>query len=452
MKTLFPLLMGILVICYGCSKDESQPPNPNPTGEDEPEEPTTENPEEQEPEMVTYFTFEALTNTGDTDDWVIIHDENGVLLDFKSFEFGDKFEFQVLEEEPQPNNFTITLFNYKNSIEGEMLHTIKSYPNISAESNWKHTPNAKANNEVQRGSPIGSVNITVNDAISPKYQFFSDTGGFIQSDYGPDFEGVTQNIFNENISIYQEQKLFYSFYDSNNQVKYYSIENVSDGDEIILDYSDFQSYDSYLEVDLPEDGAQHNLLAVVNTFEENQNISVSNGIHFYFIIDIVDSDSTDPLKLGYLDAYSKYHSVLSLNNNTYAYSLVKFGDKPNEISIPNDTAITVSDESISNYQFETNLGFQMKDILWEVKEGEIYVDLIQTTWNVFSAPDFSGTIGEIPEEIQSSYPNLRIDDLILTSTTLHLDFITYPDLLQVEFINPELKTYYKSHEYFRFKH
>lgn len=449
MKNLFPLLLGILFICYGCSKDESQPPNPNPT---EGEGPTTENPDEQEPEMVTYFTFEALTNTGETDDWIIIHDENGVLVDFRPFEFGDIFEFQVSEEEPQPDNFTITLFNYKNSVEGEMLHTIKSYPNISAESNWRHTPNAKANNDVQRGSTIGSVSITVNDAISPKYQFFSDRGGFIQSDYGPDFEGVTQNIFNENISIYQEEMLFYSFYDSNNDVKYYSIENISDGEEIILNYSDFQSYDSYLEVNLPQDGASHNLLAVVNVFEENQNISVSNGIHFYFIIDIVDSGYTDPLKLGYLDAYSKYHSVLSLNNDSYAYSLVKFGDKPNEISIPNDATINVLDESISNYQFETNLDFQIQDVSWEVTEGERYVDLIQTNWNIISAPGNSGTFGEIPEEIQATYPNLKIEDLNLTATTLHLDFITYPDLLQVEFINPELKTYYKSHEYYRFKH
>jgi len=281
---------------------------------------------------------------------------------------------------------------------------------------------------------------------------FSDRGGFIQSDYGPDFEGVTQNIFNENISIYQEEMLFYSFYDSNNDVKYYSIENISDGEEIILNYSDFQSYDSYLEVNLPQDGASHNLLAVVNAFEENQNISVSNGIHFYFIIDIVDSGYTDPLKLGYLDAYSKYHSVLSLNNDSYAYSLVKFGDKPNEISIPNDATINVLDESISNYQFETNLDFQIQDVSWEVTEGERYVDLIQTNWNIISAPGNSGTFGEIPEEIQATYPNLKIEDLNLTATTLHLDFITYPDLLQVEFINPELKTYYKSHEYYRFKH
>ena len=222
--------------------------------------------------------------------------------------------------------------------------------------------------------------------------------------------------------------------------------------EIILNYSDFQSYDSYLEVNLPQDGASHNLLAVVNAFEENQNISVSNGIHFYFIIDIVDSGYTDPLKLGYLDAYSKYHSVLSLNNDSYAYSLVKFGDKPNEISIPNDATINVLDESISNYQFETNLDFQIQDVSWEVTEGERYVDLIQTNWNIISVPGNTGTFGEIPEEIQATYPNLKIEDLNLTATTLHLDFITYPDLLQVEFINPELKTYYKSHEYYRFKH
>ncbi|WP_437395933.1 hypothetical protein [Flagellimonas lutimaris] len=446
MKNLFPMLLGILFICYGCSKDESQPPNPNPT---EGEEPTTENPEEQEPEMVTYFTFEALTNTGDTDDWVIIHDENGVLLDFKSFEFGDNFEFQVLKEEPHPDNFTITLFNYKNSVEGEMLHTFKSYPNISAESHWKYTSNAGANNDSARDSSTGSFNITIKN-VSPKYRWISDRNGILVATGGPDLPGFTGNYTHENIPIYDNPDFFFTIYDSSNNLKYYSIENVSDGDDITLDYSDFKSFDSYLEVELPNTTSTYKLSSISAVFEDDQSMNLSGGkFTSYFF---ADAEPPSPLKLGYLDTYSKYLSIISYNSDEFLYAYTKFGDRPDEIIIPENKSITILNESIYNYQFETNLDFQMKDVLWEVTEGERYVDLVQTTWNIFSAPSFSGTIGEIPTEIQEAYSNLKIEDLNLTSTSLHLDFINYTDLIQVEFITPELKTYYKPHEYFKFKH
>ena len=228
------------------------------------------------------------------------------------------------------------------------------------------------------------------------------------------------------------------------------MENMNDGDDITVDYSDFKSFDSYLEIALPDSPSTYQLSSISAFFDEGQPIDLSGGkFTSYFF---AETEPPKPLKLGYLDSFSKYLSIISFNSDDFLYAYSKFGDKPDEIVIPENKAINVVNESVYNYEFESNVDFQMKDVLWEIKEGERYVDLIQTSWNVFSAPGFSGTIGEIPEEIQSSYPNLRIDDLILTSTTLHLDFITYPDLLQVEFIDPELKTYYKSHEYFRFKH
>lgn len=447
MKNLFPFLMGILLICYGCSKDESQQPNPNPT---EGEEPTNEEPQEQEPEMITYFAFEALVDTGQTDDWIIIHDDKGSLLDFKPFEFGDTLEFQVLEDGIQPNNFTVTLFKYKNSVDGEMMHNIESYPNIAAESHWQYTSDPSATNDLPRDSSTGSFNITVENVVSPKYRWISDRQGILVATSGPDLPGFIDNYTHENIPIYESPDFFFTIYDSSNDLKYYSMENMNDGDDITVDYSDFKSFDSYLEIALPDSPSTYQLSSISAFFDEGQPIDLSGGkFTSYFFAETVPPK---PLKLGYLDSFSKYLSIISFNSDGFLYAYSKFGDKPDEIVIPENKAINVVNESVYNYEFESNVDFQMKDVLWEIKEGERYVDLIQTSWNVFSAPGFSGTIGEIPEEIQSSYPNLRIDDLILTSTTLHLDFITYPDLLQVEFIDPELKTYYKSHEYFRFKH
>ncbi|MDC6385585.1 hypothetical protein PP180_09410 [Muricauda sp. SK9] len=445
MKYPATLLLALTVLFASCSSDGTSDPII-----DDNEDPTGENPQEEEPKMVTYFTFEVLRSTADTDDWIIIHDENGNLLDFKQFEFDDTFDFQVMEGEIQPNNFTITLFSYTNSIEGEMLHIIKSYPNISLGSHWKYTLGPGANNYAPRNPSTGSFNVTVANVVSPKYQWISDRQGILVATSGPDLPGFTSTESHENIQLYDNPDFFYTIYDSSNDLKYYVIEDPTDGEEITLDYSDFKSFDSYLEVELPSTISTYSLSSISAVFDDDQPISLSGGKFTSYFFG--DTNPPAPLKLGYLNSYSKYLSIISYNTDEFLYAYTKFGDKPDEIVIPENKWITVLNESIYNHEFETNLDFQLKDVLWEIKEGEPFVDLVQTTWNVYSSPDFSGTIGQIPEEIQEAYTNLRIEDLDLTSTSLHLDFITYPDLIQVEFIDPELKTYYKPHEYFKFKH
>src|SRR6056297_51751 len=355
MKNLVPMLLGILFICYGCSKDKSQPPNPNPT---EGEEPTTENPEEQEPEMVTYFTFDPFLPTSETDDWIIIHDENGNLLDYKPYEHDDVFEFQMLEGNEMPNNLTITLFRYEGILEGHIQHFIKSYPEIPTGSVWRQTSKPQNVNGHTREGATGNFNITTTNLVSPKYQTISDKNGPILARSGPDLEGFISDESFKNVPIYSENKFFYSIYDSNDELKYHEIEEINDGDEIIVDYSDFKPFDSILEVEIPN-YPSYFILCIVSAFESEQPINFTGGKSLSYII----SDVTAPnlLKIGYLDSYSKYHSIFNFNNDEYVYNFIKYGDKPDAITIPDTPTITVENTSISNYQFETNVNYQMKD-------------------------------------------------------------------------------------------
>jgi len=446
MKNLFPILLGILLFGFGCSSEEPQQPDPNPSGE---EEPTNENPQEQEPEMVTYFTFDPFLPTSETDDWIIIHDSDGNLLDYKPYEYDDVLEFQILEGNDMPNDLTITLFRYEGILEGHIQHFIKSYPEIPAGSIWKQTSDPQNINGHTRADATGSFNITTTNLVSPKYQTISDKNGPIMARSGPDLEGfITDETFN-NVPIYTENEFFYSIYDSEDELKYHVIEEAYDGEDIVVDYSEFKPYDSILEVEIP-DHPSYFVLCIISAFESDQPINFTGGKSLSFIISEIDAPN--PLKIGFLDTYNKYHCIFNFNNEEYAYNYIKYGDKPNAITIPNTPTITVEDSSISNYRFETNLDYRMKDVFWEVSEGENFVDLIKTTWNVYSSPEFVGTIGEIPDEIQETYPDLRINDLMLKSTMLHLDFISYPELIQEEFVNPDLKTYYKSRETLQFKH
>ncbi|WP_036381255.1 hypothetical protein [Muricauda sp. MAR_2010_75] len=435
MKNLKPMLLGFLFIFYGCSKDESEEPNPDPTGD-------------EEPEMVTYFTFEVALSTAETDNWIIIHDKDGELLDYREFEAGDSLIFDI-QEKKLPDNLTISLFTYDNSSFGNMRHTIKSYPEIQIGSNWNFGPYPEYDPVTFRDQ-TGSFDISVNNAVSPRYETFSDKDGHIYTKQGLD-NGVKDQVSHLDVRLNEYNNIFYTFYDSDNESKYFFIEDISDEDIIEVDYSEFNFYDYYLEVDIPiSNPVAYNLYVVVQAFEDNQSYSIGGGIY----TTLIDTSALapNPIKIGYLDLYSRYRTRFSFGSDVYEYDYEKYGVKPENISIPKNASFTIADQSFSNYQFITNLDYQMKDVQWEVKEGVPLVNRIQTTWNVISSPYFSGTIGEIPEEIQQTYPNLRVGNLNLISTSLHLDFLSYPDLIHQEFIEPELKAIYDSHEIFRFYH
>ena len=438
MKYLLPFLLGIFLVFASCSGEGTTDPII-----DDNEDPTGENPQEEEPELITYFTFEVSRNTADTDDWVIIHDENGNLLDYKPFESGDTLVFEISEDEVQPNSLTITLLEYDNSITANMLHNLNTYPEVPMGSHWKHTDDAEPVNENYRGAATGNFFVSLSNAVTPKYQVLSDRKGLISYQNGF-FQQLEFNAL-----IYDSSTIHYSIYDTNNDLKYFEIDGVSNDDQIFIDYTDFQSYDSYVEINLPVDVyPSHFLISEVTAFEEDRPMNMSGGVYFNYVIS--ENNATSPYKLGYLNSYSKYHTFLFLSLSSHAYFYEKYGAKPEEISIPENPTISVTNESISNFQFETNVDFQMKDVLWEVKEGSNMVDLVQTSWHIISTPGFMGTIGEIPEEIQQTYPSIKINELKLSSTSLHLDFITYPELIQREFITPELKTFYQSNEIFSF--
>ncbi|SDQ16712.1 hypothetical protein [Flagellimonas zhangzhouensis] len=440
MKKLIPMLLGSLIILNGCSKGESQEPNPETPNQ---EDPTNETPEEEEPKMVTYFTFEALLDTSESDDWIIIHDDEGNLLDFSPYEEGNLLTFDKLDNELS-STFTVTFFNYFVEPTGVLQHTIKSYPEISIGSTWKQTPEPLAVNEPIKGVQEGYFQIFVENAPAPKYRAISDKYGLSFYEHGwPYSEDIIENF----CGIYRHNNLHYSFYDSNDELKYYTIQNVSHEDYLFVDYSEFKSYDSYVEIDIPFEYRQYPTYQFnVTAFESDEPFSRSGGIQILYVIFSQPLLLTNPLKFGYLDSYDRYKTELWFDLGAVVYNYRSFGAKPDEITIPKNATRTVIKNSIYQYEFETNVNHQMKHVSWS--NWDSYDSPYKTNWNVYSGPEFYGKIGEIPQEIQQSYPNLGIQDMQHKGTSLYLDFITYPDLIQQEFVQPDQKTYYSSYEIF----
>lgn len=139
MKLLKFLFIFTLCILYiNCSKSETPTTISDPEidkGEEDTE-PTTP----QEPIFETYFSLsvDESKDTSITDDWILIHDFNGNVLDFKSFETGDQFEFEDLNTN-LTDQINISFFSFistANSVLPYDQYTINTFNKIEKGSTW----------------------------------------------------------------------------------------------------------------------------------------------------------------------------------------------------------------------------------------------------------------------------------------------------------------------------
>src|SRR3989337_3496154 len=91
---LHRILFLSLAFFLGCS-DEDESPQPEP-----------------EPELVTVFSLSVDADYAfKKDNWIMVHDKNGILLDYQQVETGGVVKFETSEAVPD-QKIGITIFSY----------------------------------------------------------------------------------------------------------------------------------------------------------------------------------------------------------------------------------------------------------------------------------------------------------------------------------------------------
>ena len=421
---------SIAVLCFvflhfGCS--ESDGPEEEVTEGEGTEEPV------EEPVPAVFFTLnieEGWRDTAERDDWLIIHDENGEIMGYQPFESDETLEFEALESEVT-DRLTLTLFSFSQDSSKNKFHDFLTYAEIEKGSTWKLKAFVPG---PEREPAIGKFDVSVtnfNGLLNAfSYGLSNSNGrGFI-SGSSQSMDGRTLTF--PFLELYEENDYLLSLYDANGRPKYLFIDDVQNGDDLRLDFQDFNFFDSALRIDLHP--PYYSCLGRVFAFEDNgegfKRSYRTNRIRYFS--GGSQEGNFDTLELGFLDRYTNYGVTFSINKEAYNYQKVSYGPKPENITLPEDHSLMINNASLWDFDFTTNFEFIRKANYWIVGEGELNIDLATTRWTVLSSNSGFPKIHAIPQELKELYPNLDTDNLHYNSSTFYIQAESHQEYMNVK--------------------
>lgn len=394
MKKFVFTFLSLFILMSGCSKNSGDTPDT------EAEKPKKEEVEViAEPIIVTYLTIKTgcLLNYGNQGNWIIIYDEIGNLIDYKTYQENQIITFESDKTEIH-EKYSVTFLTIN-----QFLGSIWNRLNTSTEVLNGSTLDYSCIKENNASNPItGNFNLTIKEVPD------NLTVTSINASNGQNVSFAYSESSNNGLLTYEgdlnilELKTDYiiSIQDGNEDAKYFVLENYEIGEEISLTYEDFVSYVNYTDINYPEHTSLRLLLYGSNNNDEGYSLSeaFSNG------------NSQGSLRLGKLERFDTYKVFYEIHpNSEYVYTFFNTGEFPTEIITPEQPTVTISDSSIQEFKFETSItNYLNKTSSWYYgTTNENY-----TTWDVSSSKDYNPIIGNIPAEISTSHSNLEIEDLI----------------------------------------
>ncbi|MEX0314054.1 MAG: hypothetical protein AB3N18_07740 [Allomuricauda sp.] len=435
------LLFGVVLLLGACSSEnnpeidtEQQNPNNPPV---EPEEP-------QEPALVTYLTYTPDFYTEDKDHWIIIHNQDGELLDYKSFESGDELVFEAKESElSSTDKLSVSIMTY-NLETANNTHTINTYTGIDKGTVWETTNTSgkispgsdyhtilnsthKTSKSLSKKAPV-PYNLTVNNIPNiDKYTLTSIEDHIVKENHLLQHSTVL-NL--DQIELSSDIEYLLSIGDGDGGLKYFIINPPENQDDIVLDYADFLDYDSIIEVDLPDN---HHFLNA-NVWARSSDDFLSEP-PLLLSRDASAGPAAETAQFGYLNSYPHFDTFFTIDMvDGYGYGYNEVGQIPDAIAVMPKPNFEILNASLSDFDFSTDITYLRRTSLWALWEA-IPTDgnLDQTRWYVHSSSNETGKIGALPDEIIQKYPNLNLDDLYHINTSLILKGQSYQDLINLVF-------------------
>lgn len=411
---LSSFLLLITFFLFSCSKDESPKPAIEQQEETNPDPDT--NLEEAGP--ITYFTLisERPRAEGIINEWVVLHDEQGQLLDFRQFDMGDTLVFESETEVSDVIN--VTEVRYIQYDYGKNF-TITTTTGVQKGSMWTFEANPVQDNFYQSDGAVGEFTFNIIRIPELEKMTVTNTKANLTSGYSSStYPGPPPSTdLSTDINFYTGENEYYvSILDGLSQLKYYDF--TYDNTDISVDYDDFKEFDAYHSVQLPENDFY---IFNVAGFKENYPYSEQNGVVLHDVLSFpYPNVPTQPFVYGYLDIFNRYRTLLAITYKNLHYYHVQYGPKLKNIEIP-DPTFTVEDPSKKNFRFNVDLDFVLSESLWSYSEGAAADNnLVQTYWYVKADNSLEPIVGDLPEEILMQYPEIKIEALEYQQTTLSL--------------------------------
>src|SRR6056297_8418 len=444
-KFKFLYLLLIFLSLFNCSKDQTSELN---TATNQPQA-REEQSKEPDTSTVTYFTAEVSQekDTEMTDDYLIIHDNNGKLIDFQSFEKGDSIKFNA-DQDSISMTFTVTQLTIFNKDEPRIFDLI-SYSEINRNSTWKIRPNFIDFNSDQSLTATGSFRVGISGtalAVPSAFKLTPRDNAGISNYFGNNLESETIWRTFVNPQIYENTQDFrITSYNDAGSSKVFILEDVMNNDSFEIDYEDFTDFDSFIDFSGSSLGNTNIEFSGYSNRDIDVNYSTQSGNLFRFRQRSPGID-LDPasIQIGYLDEEYTFYSFFV--NYFYDYGYVRkyfVSTTPNSIRILDKPNVSITNSSFDNFSFTLDLDYLRSSSAWRYLRNSEYG---QITWTVHAAANSYPKIREFPEELLEKYPISNIDSLEYVNTSFMLDSFSYPEFIEKTFVTQDIETTVRNEE------
>lgn len=448
-----PFLFFCLVLISSCSKGDS-PTEKEPVGQTPEPEPEPE----PDPEPPPYFTFTSYWTTEDTsemDNWIIIHDSEGNLLDYKPYEGGDMVEFRAEDEEPT-GKITVTIlqnepYTYYFDVDGSSQTcegtetSATTYPNIAIGSHWekgRYIPSSVQPSPTPNN--LGEFTLTLAN-VPGEYPILNNSGWNLDNDnagnittikyieFGHNnqatYDGGFTTVSTEQVKNWENSTYMMSVLHEDEGLKYLFFQNPEVGHDLTLDYADFQSFDSYSY--LPAIPSNDDYTVALRAFENENSFKTDVG---YFCIYINDVNNGMQIPFGYLDRFTHYRSDVRIVRDNTEYKYTLFGPKPDISSYPEKPSVSYTLEQINGFDLVTDLNYIRRIDNWATPWPTSGEFCHSTRWSVVSNPQNYPVINEFPEELLTKYPDMApLDEIEYSGSIFYIKGRDYAEHIRFEF-------------------
>lgn len=417
------LIFLLTLFLTSCSKTEEKIISDNQENPDIKEEPEV-------PEQVdeTYFTLNVATDwlsENSIDNWIIIHDENGELLAHKSFANGTTLTFDALQKEVTDIIHITTLY-VVTSTDLTKEYRLETHTGIPKSTTWNFKKSVLNTLPLTPNPKIGTFDIIVENLPNIHRHYLSGINNIsnsISEITTSDLQPTHWKLHIKNTDLHEQDHYILIILDENQSLKYIELEDIQDQEILHLDYSDFNEFDDYLNIELPTAVTKSDPTVYMLKDEKESTQSLFTLSHhfnsaYWF-------KGLDFIKIGFLNQYATYDVDISLDLGDYTYRYQKKGPKTEVLEIPAKPVITYDDSSIYNFSFATTTEYVSKTNFWTS-------DLDQNTnsitlWTVHSDSNLESNISfkKLPDDILDSHPDLNINSMIFSSTNLKIKGASY---------------------------
>ncbi len=447
------ILFAFCTLFINCSKDEhglrqnSEQEKPNPKPVETPDPAPVETPESE-----TEIYFEVIIGnnieTEFSDNWLIVHNEEGKIVDYKSYEKNDILHFDTLKASV-PDKFSVSHL-YVGTLTGRADFNIVSYTEVPKGSSWVigllNPMDTYTAPEV-----TGYFDVIISgDFVPPSMVYISNKegngvgngGSYVNTNSSGDW------VYSINRELFESDDYYLTLMSRFGETGYFYLPDVKNGDVYNLDFNMRSEFDSFINMELP---VTSQIDIFLRGYPEAPSMSSSPGYDFYSISRLISGNGILPtFRLGYLgNIFHSYSFYLSAILDDYSYTYYYFGSElPRNLVIPERPIFNIDNPDIYNFEMSTDLDFRRKFNSWTSASDSENPDKRMTYWSVFSASSLVFRMGLLPEEIKQLYPEMDLSSLTYKSSKLYVDSITYDEFLGDSFSGDNYRHSLRIYEYF----